>query len=47
MVALLALVPVGGEAADVRGPIPFSFAVNDVTLPPGACFLSSNEASCP
>jgi hypothetical protein len=44
LVALLALVPVSGEAADVRGAIPFSFAVNDVTLPPGTYDLSIRTA---
>jgi hypothetical protein len=41
LVALLALVPVSSEAADVRGSIPFSFAVNDVTLPPGTYTLTT------
>ena len=41
LVALLALVPVSGEAADIRGAIPFSFAVNGVTLPPGTYNVST------
>jgi hypothetical protein len=41
LVALLALVPVSGEAADITSEIPFSFAVRDVTLPPGTYHLST------
>jgi hypothetical protein len=42
LLALLALVPVGGEAAGIEASIPFSFSVNDATLPPGSYVLSSN-----
>jgi hypothetical protein len=39
-VALLALVPVVGKAAQTTAEIPFSFSVNGVTLPPGDYFVS-------
>jgi hypothetical protein len=43
LVTLLALVPVYSEAGDVSGAIPFSFAVNGVTLPPGTYRLSTAQ----
>jgi hypothetical protein len=41
-VALLALVPVVGEAAGVKAEIPFSFSVNGATLPPGSYLVTPN-----
>ena len=40
-VAVLALAAVRVEAADVRGQVPFSFAVQGVKLPPGRYVLST------
>ena len=42
LVVTLALVPVVSEAGAVKGTIPFTFSVNDATLPPGTYFLASN-----
>jgi hypothetical protein len=44
-VALLAVVPARSEAAAVAATIPFSFAVGDRTLPPGAYRVVAETAS--
>lgn len=43
LVAALALVPAVSEAGAVKGTIPFSFSVNDATLPPGGYLITSNQ----
>jgi hypothetical protein len=42
LVVLLALVAVVGEAAEAKATIPFSFSVNDATLPLGTYAISSD-----
>jgi hypothetical protein len=44
-IALLAVVPVRSEAAEVAATIPFSFAVGDRTLPPGDYRVVADTAS--
>ncbi len=45
LVAVLMVLSVPGQAADIRCDVPFSFQVNNATLPPGAYNVSTEQST--